>query len=249
MALDLKQQVLDQIGREAEQLVRLSREIHTHPEVAFEEHETVRRLLAFLRAHPSITIEEETGGLATAFRAWVGAEGGPTVGVICEYDAVPGMGHSCGHNLISTAAVAVLAGLEPAAARLSGKVMVIGSPAEEGRGGKIILVERGAYDGLAAVLQAHPCDRHRLSGPTIGKATLKIEFHGRAAHVGSANDRGVNALDAMLQLFNAMNAMRQQVRDGCRLYGIITRGGDSQNTIPDHTAAEIGVRAQTQEYL
>jgi metal-dependent amidase/aminoacylase/carboxypeptidase family protein len=143
----------------------------------------------------------------------------------------------------------VLAGLAPIASALAGRVVVIGSPAEEGRGGKIILSERGAYAGLDAVLQAHPCDRHRLSGPTIGKATLSIEFHGVAAHVGSANDRGVNALDAVLQLFNGVNAMRQQVRDGCRLYGIIRQGGDSLNTIPDHTIAEIGARAQTEAYL
>lgn len=247
--MDLRQAILAQIDAESARLVALSRDLHAHPELAFDEHESVRRVLEYLRRLGGVTIEERTGGLPTAFRAWVGTESGPTIGIVCEYDALPGLGHGCGHNLIATSAVGVLAGLAPVAARMGGKVMVIGSPAEEGKGGKLILAERGAYDGLTALLQTHPADRHRLSGPTIGKASLKIEFHGRAAHVGSANDRGINALDAILQLFNAMNAMRQQVRDGCRLYGIITRGGESPNTIPDHTAAEIGVRAQTEDYL
>lgn len=247
--MDLRQTILARIDAEAPRLVALSRDIHAHPEVAFEEHGTVRRLLAYLRAQPSIAVEEGTGGLPTAFRAWVGTENGPVIGIVCEYDAVPGIGHACGHNLIATSAAAVMAGLAPVSAGLPGRLMVVGSPAEEGRGGKIILAERGAYNGLAAVLQSHPCDRHRLSGPTIGKASLTIEFRGLAAHVGSANDRGINALDAAVQLFTAVNAMRQQVRDGCRLYGIITRGGESLNTIPDHTVAEVGVRAQSEEYL
>lgn len=249
MTADLKQTAIAAIDAAQDRLIALSREIHAHPEFAYQEHESVRRLLGFLRSVPAVAIEEGTAGLPTAFRAWVGADGGPMIGVICEYDAVPGMGHSCGHNLISTGALATLVGLAPMASKLPGRVIVIGSPAEEGGGGKIVMVERGAYSGLAAVLQTHPCDRHRLSGPTIGKATLKVEFHGRAAHVGSAPDRGINALDAVIQLFNGINAMRQQMRDGCRLYGIITRGGDMVNTIPDHTAAELGVRAQTEAYL
>jgi amidohydrolase len=247
--VDLKRRAASQIDAAAQGLYALSREIHANPEIAFEEHGTVARLLGYLRTLPSVEIEQGVGGLPTAFRASIGAARSPSIGVICEFDAVPGMGHSCGHNLIASGAVGVLAGLAPLARELPGRVVVIGSPAEEGRGGKIVLAERGAYDGLDAVLQVHPCDRHRQSGPTIGKATLAIEFRGVAAHVGSANDRGVNALDAVLQLFNGLNAMRQQVRDGCRLYGIITRGGDSLNTIPDHTAAQIGVRAQTEEYL
>jgi amidohydrolase len=248
-AIELKRRAVAEIEAEAPRLSALSRDIHAHPEIAFEEHGTVGRLLAYARSLPSVETEEGVGGLPTAFRARVGDNPGPTIGVICEFDAVPGTGHSCGHNLIAAGAMGVLAGLAPIASALPGRVVVIGSPAEEGHGGKIILAERGVYDGLAAVLQAHPCDRHRLSGPTIGKATLAIEFRGMAAHVGSANDRGVNALDAVLQLFNGLNAMRQQVRDGCRLYGIITRGGSSLNTIPDHTAAEIGVRAQIEDYL
>ena len=247
--MDVREAVLAAIDAESAPLVALSQDLHAHPELAFEEYESVRKLLEYLRRHQGITIEEGTGGLPTAFRAWVGTATGPAVGIVCEYDALAGLGHGCGHNLIATSAVAVLAGLAPQAATLGGRVIVIGSPAEEGKGGKLILAERGAYNGLAAVLHTHPADRHRVSGPTIGMATLHISFRGRAAHVGSANDRGINALDALLQLFNAMNAMRQQVRDGCRLYGVITRGGDALNTIPDHTAAEIGVRAQTEDYL
>jgi amidohydrolase len=248
-ATDLAQTIRAGIQGEAARLIALSRDLHAHPEVAYQEHGSVRRILEALRTYPGIAVEEGSAGLPTAFRAWVGSDSGPAVGIICEYDALPGLGHGCGHNLIAASAAGVLVGLAPVASRLPGKVIVIGSPAEEGGGGKILLAERGTYDGLAAVLQTHPADRHRLSGPTIGLATMKVEFRGRAAHVGSANDRGVNALDALLLLFNAINALRQQIRDGSRIYGIITRGGAALHTIPDDAAAEIGVRATSESYL
>jgi amidohydrolase len=237
------------VDAEAPRLVALSRAIHAEPEPAWQEHATVRRLLDFLRGRPQVAIEEGTAGLPTAFRAWTGAADTPAVGVVCEYDALPGLGHGCGHNLIAAGAVGVLAAVASVAGRLPGRVVVIGSPAEEGGGGKILMSQRGAYDGLAAVLQVHPADRHRLSGPTIGLAVLTVEFRGRAAHAGSAPERGVNALDAVIQLFTALHAMRQQVPDGCRLYGIITRGGETLHTVPDHTAAQIGVRAPTAALL
>jgi amidohydrolase len=246
---ELKRLALEAIDREAPRVIALSREIHAHPEYAYAEHETVGRLLAYLQTHETVVIEEGTAGLATAFRAWVGAAPTPTVGLVCEYDAVPGLGHGCGHNLIAAGAIAALVAVAAVSHRLAGRVMVIGSPAEEGRGGKLVMVRRGAYDGLAAVLQVHPSDRHRLSGPTVGLATLTVEFRGKAAHAGSAPDRGVNALDAVVHLFTGLNAMRQQVRDGCRVYGIITRGGDALHTVPEHTTAEVGVRADTQAYL
>jgi amidohydrolase len=248
-ATGLRRQVLAHLDAASDHLNALSRDLHAHPEYGYAEHESVRRILDVLRGRPGIAIEEGTAGLPTAFRAWTGSSDGPAIGIICEYDAVPGLGHGCGHNLIAASAVGVLLALEPIADGLPGRVVVIGSPAEEGGGGKIVMVQRGAYDGLAAVLQTHPCDRHRLSGPTIGMAGLKIEFYGRAAHAGSANDRGINALDAVVQLFNAVNAFRQQMRDGARIHGVITHGGTRPNTIPDYTAAEIWVRAPDEDYL
>jgi len=245
----LRGAVLAALDAEAARLGALSRDLHAHPEYAYAEHASVARILAALRDRPRIAIEEGTGGLPTAFRAWTGAASGSAVGIICEYDAVPGLGHACGHNLIAASAVGALLGLETIADHLPGRVVVIGSPAEEGGGGKIALVQRGAYDGLDAVLQTHPCDRHRLSGPTIGMTALKVAFHGRAAHAGSANDRGINALDAMILLFSSLNAFRQQMRDGARIHGVITHGGENPNTIPDYTAAEIWVRAADETYL
>lgn len=245
----LRRAVIGKLDDEAPRLIALSRELHAHPEYAYEEHESVRRILGVLRQFPRITIEEGTAGLPTAFRAWIGSAPSPAIGVICEYDAVFGLGHGCGHNLIAASAAGVLLALEGVADRLPGRVVIIGSPAEEGGGGKLQMVERGAYDGLAAVLQTHPADRHRLSGPTIGMAGLKIEFHGRAAHAGSANDQGINALDAMILFFSSVNALRQQMRDGSRIHGVITHGGVRPNTIPDFTAAEVWVRAGDEAYL
>jgi amidohydrolase len=232
----------------AARLAALSRDIHAHPETAFAEHGTVRRITAFLRAFPEVDVEEGLAGLPTAFRASTGGPG-PAIGVVCEYDAVPGQGHSCGHNLIAASGAAVVAAVAAVTDRLPGRVVLVGSPAEEGAGGKLVLAERGAYDGLSVILQTHPADRNRLSGPTIGKADLDITFLGRASHVGSANDRGVNALDAVLQTFASVNAMRQHLRDGTRVYGIVTHGGDMRNTIPGRASAEFGVRSPDEAYL
>jgi len=246
---ELRPAVLAALEAEAGGLIQLSRELHAHPEYAYAEHASVARILAALRGRPHVVIEEGTAGLETAFRAWTGTAASPAIGLICEYDAVPGLGHACGHNLIAASAVGALLALASVSDRLPGRVVVIGSPAEEGGGGKILLVRRNAYDGLDAVLQTHPCDRHRLSGPTIGMAALTIAFHGRAAHAGSANDRGINALDAMIVLFSSVNAFRQQMRDGARIHGVITHGGEKPNTIPAYTAAEIWVRATDEAYL
>lgn len=248
MIAGLKETVAAQIEAEADRAIALSRDLHAHPETLWEEHRSVGRIAEYIEGHSGITLEKGTAGLPTAFRAWTG-RAGAAVGIICEYDAVPGLGHACGHNLIAAGTAAALVGLAAVAEDLPGRVVLIGSPAEEGGGGKIALVERGVYDGLDAVLQVHPADRHRLSGPTIGVVALSVEFRGLAAHVGSAPDRGINAVDALVQFFTALNGMRQRMRDGARLYGIITRGGDALNTVPDLAAAQVGVRAQTDAYL
>ena len=248
--MDVRQAVLAQIDAESAPLVALSPDLHAHPELAFEEHESVRRLLGYLRRHQGIHDRGRNRRAADRLSRLGRAASGPTIGIVCEYDALAGLGHGCGHNLIATAAVAVLAGLAPQAATLSGRVIVIGSPAEEGKGGKL---DPGASaaptTGWPRCCRPTPRDRHRLSGPTIGMARSTSRSGVGRRTSAARTTAGINALDALMQLFNAMNAMRQQVRDGCRLYGIITRGGDAVNTIPDHTAAEIGVRAPDEDYL
>jgi amidohydrolase len=233
------------IRRAAGDLRTLSLAIHDHPELNFEEHYAHARLTEFL---DDLGFEVERGAyeLPTAFVATFG-EGKPRIAVICEYDALPEIGHACGHNLIATAGVA--AGLALKEAVPGGTVTVIGTPAEEGGGGKVFLIERGAFAGIDAAMMVHPAPGHSAWPNIIGVETVKIDYYGRNAHAAMAPYDGINALDAMIHAFNGIALLRQQTRPDTRIHGVITRGGAKPNIIPDHTSAEFYVRARTQPEL
>jgi len=237
----------EQLGSE---LDALSRRIHAHPEVGFAEVRAAAWLAEHLAGH-GYAVEREAGGVTTAFRASLGSDAaGPTVAILAEYDALPGIGHGCGHNLIAAAAAgagAILAAvLGP---RPAGRVQVIGTPAEEGGGGKVALLDAGVFRGVDAALMVHPFSRTRMYEPLLGRVKLTVEFVGKAAHAAAYPDEGLNALDAMLLHFQGIAAMRQQLRPEARVHGIITRGGDAPNIIPEHTAALFYVRSIDREYL
>ncbi|GIW06674.1 MAG: amidohydrolase [Dehalococcoidia bacterium] len=223
----------------------ISLAIHEHPELNFEERFAHALLTDFLH-DAGFRVERSAFGLATAFRATVG-EGRPCVAVLCEYDALPEIGHACGHNLIAAAGVA--AGLALKAAGAPGTVVVLGTPAEEGGGGKVFMLERGAFDGVDAAMMVHPAPGHSVWPNVIGVESLAVEFFGRAAHAAMAPFEGLNALDAMVLAFNGVALLRQQLRPNTRVHGVITRGGAKPNIIPDYTAAELYVRARRQAEL
>jgi amidohydrolase len=225
----------------AADLRALSLAIHDHPELNFEEHFAHGVLTDFLH-NAGFHVERGAFGLPTAFRASVG-EGSPCVAVLCEYDALPEIGHACGHNLIAAAGVA--AGLALKAAAPPGTVVVLGTPAEEGGGGKALLLERGAFEGVDAAMMVHPAPGHSVWPMVIGVEALDVQFFGRAAHAAMAPHDGVNALDALVLAFNAVALLRQQLPPDTRVHGVITKGGTKPNIIPDHTAAELYVRAKT----
>lgn len=232
-------------------LEELSLDIHAHPETAWNERRTTARLAAWLTEH-GLEVEQPFKGLDTAFRArHVFSETGPVVTLIAEYDALPELGHACGHNLICSAAVGALGALASALkdADVRGTVQVIGTPAEEGGGGKLRLIERGAFDDSDAVLMVHPFARTMVIRPSLAATHLSFVFHGRAAHAATSPQLGVNALDACILTFNAINAMRQHILDESRIHGIITRGGTAANVVPDHVEAEFLVRHKRSEYL
>lgn len=242
-------EILAAADRLAPELDALSRRIHAHPELGFMEVQASAWLAEYLAAH-GFAVEREAGGVATAFRATLGAGGGPTVALLAEYDALPGIGHGCGHNLIATAAAgagailaAVFGGTAP------GRVQVIGTPAEEGGGGKVALLHAGVFRGVDAALMIHPAPWTRIHEDLLGRLKLTVEFFGRPAHAAANPDEGVNALDAMVLHLQGLAAMRQQLRPDARLHGIVTHGGDAPNIIPEHTAGVFYVRALRREYV
>jgi amidohydrolase len=228
-----------------QQAVNLGREIHAHPELKFEERFAADRLCAAL-ADLGVEVERGAGGLETAFRAAVG-KSGPTVAILAEYDALPN-GHSCGHNLICTAALSAFAGLAAMRERLPGRVVIIGTPAEEGGGGKIILLERGVFRGVDAAMMAHAMDGEYATFPALATRHLRIGFRGRASHAAAAPWEGASALSAVLQTFQSVDAARLHFRDGSRVHGIITDGGQAVNIVPEKTECEFLCRAYTTAY-
>jgi amidohydrolase len=180
----------------------------------------------------------------TAFRATIETGAGPTVAILCEYDALPGIGHACGHNVIATSGVGAGAALAAVKDRLpAGRVQVIGTPAEEGGGGKVKLIEGGAFKDVDCAMMIHGFDRTLLHQDLLGIVRVSFEFIGKAAHASADPWEGVNALDACIQTFNAISMLRQQMRPECRIHGIITHGGAAANIIPERAAATFYVRA------
>ena len=247
--------ICDAIDDVAPELFELAEIIHANPELGFAEHQSAKLLTAALERH-GLEVERGVAQMDTAFLGWLrGAGAHPCVGLVCEYDALPNIGHACGHNLIGTSAVAAVAGLAAVAGDLPGTVVVMGSPAEEGGGGKIFLLERGALDGVDAALGVHPRSAANFvatqpgTGGSLARAVLHLEFFGKAAHAAVNPHDGINALDALIQFYNGVAALRQQLRSDTRIHGVITHGGDAPNVIPDHTAARFYIRARDREYM
>jgi len=225
----------------------LSLEIHSHPELGFEEHYAHDLLTGFLSGE-GFEVELAAYGMPTAFRAIAGS-GGPTVAVFCEYDALPEIGHACGHNLIAASGVAVGLALKAALPDGRGTVIVLGGPAEEGGGGKIFMLNRGALDGVDAAMMLHPAPGDSAWANLIAIEQIHVRYHGRNAHAGAAPWAGVNALDALVLAYSSISAMRQQMRPTDRVHGIITEGGIKPNIIPDVAAAEYYIRARNMAEL
>jgi amidohydrolase len=234
----------------APDLIAASRYLHANPEVAYEEHKAAAQLTEFL-AGRGFAVERPIGGLPTAFRATAAGTGtgAPTIAFLAEYDALPGLGHACGHNLIATGSLGAALGACALLRHVSGRIQVVGCPAEERGGGKIVLTQAGVFDGCAGAMLVHPSNRTEIVKLALGMRPLSVEYFGRAAHAAATPHDGVNALDAVLMAFNAVSALRQQVRADARIHGIITHGGEAPNIIPAYAAARFMVRALDPQYL
>ena len=239
----VKEAISQTVDRLGDELEALSHQIHAHPELGYEEVKACAWLADFL-ARKGFKVETGVAGVATAFRATIETGAGPTVAILCEYDALPGIGHACGHNVIATSGAGAGAALAAAKAQLpKGRILVIGTPAEEGGGGKVKLIQGGVFKDVDCAMMIHGFDRTLLHQDLLGIVRVTFEYTGKAAHASVDPWAGVNALDACIQTFNAISMLRQQVRPECRIHGIITSGGAAANIIPEYAAATFYVRA------
>jgi amidohydrolase len=238
-----KDRIAQAVDRLGDELEALSRRIHDHPELGYQEVQASAWLVEFLDGQ-GLKVERGVAGVPTAFRATIDNGDGPTIAIMCEYDALPGIGHACGHNVIATAGAGAGAALAALRDGLpTGRVHVVGTPAEEGGGGKVKLIKGGVFDGVDAAMMIHGWDKWIGHQDLLGIVRVGFEFTGKSAHASADPWEGLNALDAVIQTFNNVSMLRQQVRPDCRIHGIVTNGGSAPNIIPELASALFYVRA------
>lgn len=240
---------VQQMITELEPMLReLALRLHANPELSGEEFQAAQWLTESLRT-AGFTVEESIG-LPTAFRAvWEGQPGGPTIGLLAEYDALPGLGHACGHNLIASSSLGAALAIRHALPDLKGRIVVIGCPQEEKGQGKVHLNRAGLFDDLDAAMLCHPSRRTMAVRGGLAAVSVTFKFYGLATHASTGPEKGISALDAVIQSFNAINALRQMVPDGNRIMGIITQGGLAPNIVPEYCEAKFSLRSPTNQEL
>ncbi len=245
---DAKSRVARGVLSAADEILRLSHQIHADPEPAFEEARASAAIADVLGRH-GFDVQHPAGSLATAVRATRhGGRGGDSarIGILAEYDALPGLGHGCGHNTMAASGVGAALGLAAIADELPGEIVFLGTPAEERGSGKQIMIDDGLFDGLDVALLYHPCDRNHVQSFPLASEDVEIVFHGLQAHAAADPWKGKNALDAMILLFSSVGLWRQQLRPDARVHGIIQEGGTAANIIPERTKAWFMLRSPDQ---
>jgi amidohydrolase len=247
--MDPKHAAQERFDSAREALIELSHRIHAHPELAFEEEKSSVWLCEAL-TEAGFDVQKGICGLPTAFRARAGS--GPVhLGICAEYDALPGIGHACGHNIIAASAVGAALAAAKVADEIGLTVSVIGTPAEEigNAGGKILLLERGAFEGLDAAMMVHPAPHDMLCAKMIAASMFDVHCTGKESHASAFPELGINAADALTVAQTAIGLLRQHIRASDRIHGIVTHGGDAPNVVPAHTSARYIVRSETLEQL
>jgi amidohydrolase len=243
----LKRRACDQIDSERDALIDLSARIHAHPECKFEETRAAAWLAEYLDG-AGYDVQRSAFGLPTAVAARIGTTR-PRVAILCEYDALPGIGHACGHNIIAAAGAGAARGLAAVLGDAGGSALVLGTPAEEGGGGKVLMAQAGAFDGVDAAMMVHPAGMELVSMGVLAVTSIEVEYRGRASHAAAAPERGINALDGLVTAYNAIAQLRQHIRRSERIHGIITDGGQAPNIVPERAAGVFYVRAATEKRL
>ena len=252
-AEELKRATIARVDRIADELIAASDHLFHHPEIGYEEFESVALLREMLGKH-GISSEAGVAGLPTAFQADLGGKAArPRIAILGEYDALPEIGHGCGHNIIGTSAVGAAIALKDVIPDLPGSAVLFGTPCEEstaqGAGGKVPMVEQGLFDEVDAAIMMHPSRQNlmSISGSLAGRG-FDMEFFGKSAHAAAAPHEGINALDAVIQTFNSVNALRQHLKPDVRIHGVITHGGGAVNVVPAFATCRFRVRSATDDY-
>ena len=249
MTNKIHESIKQRIDEVSEELISASHAIHANPELAFKEFFACETLTNALEHH-DIKTEKAVYSLETSFEAKLNTDReGPTVAILAEYDALPGIGHACGHNIIATSALGAALGLHAVAQELQGSVRLIGTPAEEKGGGKELMARNGAFEGIDAAMMIHPAGTNLASMPCICVAEVEVIYHGKSSHASAMPHKGINALDGLLLAYQAISNLRQHIRSTERIHGIITEGGSAPNIVPDRSAGQFYVRAADDKEL
>jgi amidohydrolase len=242
--VDIKELIARTVEASRGEILELSHDIHADPEPAFEEHRAAARVAAALERH-GYTVQHPAGTLTTAIRATLrGSAGdGPRIGILAEYDALPGLGHGCGHNTMAASGVGAAIALASVANAIPGEIVFLGTPAEEYGSGKQIMIDDGLFDGLDAALLYHPCDRSHVESKALASEDVEVVYRGLQSHAAADPWRGKNALDALILLFTSVGLWRQQLKPTARVHGIIREGGTAANIIPDRSVARFMIRS------
>ncbi len=243
----LKEQARQRVSDQQPRLEELNRWLYDHPELAYQEYRSSERLARILEGY-GFAVEYPAHGLDTAFAARAGTEG-PELIICCEYDALPDVGHACGHNIIASAAVGAGLALRPLVDSLGFRLTILGTPAEEAYGGKVDLINAQAFAGAAAAMMIHPSPRDVVDAPFLAITQLDVTFHGKEAHASAYPHRGLNALDAFVQSYVNISTLRQHILYTDKIHGIITEGGQAPNIIPALTRSKWYVRSMDHERL
>ncbi|MGI8906667.1 MAG: amidohydrolase [Candidatus Sumerlaeaceae bacterium] len=247
----LKRRVVERVESLRDQILATSRHLHDNPELSGEEYESAKLLAGRAEAN-GFAVEHGIAGLPTAFKAVkapasTNGECKPRIAFLAEYDALPVVGHGCGHNMIGTAGTYAAIGLAAISDELPGQVELFGTPAEETVGGKIIMLEAGAFEGVSAALMMHPGIYNEVAYSSLACISVQVEFRGRSAHAAASAWKGINALDAMIQLFVNVDMARKQLPPSVRMPGVILSGGERANMVPDYTKGQFSLRGKDKE--
>ncbi|SEQ75947.1 amidohydrolase [Virgibacillus subterraneus] len=245
----MKHLLSEEINKVEEQLWNMSDHIYSNPELGDEEFQSMKLLTDFLKENG---FELETGivNRPTAFKAeFKSQKQGPTIAYLAEYDALPGVGHGCGHNMIGTMGVGAGVILSKLVNQIGGSIVVFGTPAEETNGAKVPMSEEGVFDNIDAAMILHPADQSYESGESLAMDALQFAFSGKSSHAAASPEKGINALDAVIQLFNGINALREHLLSDIRIHGIISEGGQAANVVPDKAVAQFYIRAKERSTL
>ena len=245
----MKNIILEELQKIKSTMFDINDFMYHNPELGNEEYKAVERLTKFLKEH-NFNVEVGVADRPTAFRAIYESKiPGPSIAYLCEYDALPQIGHGCGHNMIGTMSVGAAISLSKSIDKIGGKIIVLGTPAEETDGGKVYMVEKGIFDNVDVAMILHPGSESTKSGESLAMDAIQFEFRGKASHAAACPEEGINALDGVIQTFYGINALRQHVKSDVRIHGIIKEGGIAANIVPEYAVAQFYIRAKDRKYL